>query len=200
MTLTIAESQPVVLQLPPAWTRMGDREFAEFCRLNPDLRIERTAKGDIQVMPPAGGETGRREFTLTVRFGVWAEADGSGIGFSPSTGFTLPNGAKRAPDVAWVRRDRWEALTEEEREKFPPLCPDFVVELRSRTDSLEPLQEKMQEYLAHGAQLGWLIDRIERKLYVYRADGTVECLDDPAQLSGEPLLPGFVLHLKEIWG
>jgi Uma2 family endonuclease len=199
MTLTIMETQPVVLRLPPLWPRMGDREFSDFCRLNPDLRIERTAKGDLHVMPPAGGETGRREFTLSLRFGVWAEADGTGIGFSPSTGFTLPNGAKRAPDVAWVRRDRWEALTEEEHETFPPLCPDFVIELRSRSDSLKTLQEKMEEYIDNGAQLGWLIDRMERKVYVYRPAAAAECLDDPAQVSGDPLLPEFVLHLKEIW-
>jgi Uma2 family endonuclease len=200
MTITITEKQPVVLQLPPVWPRMEDREFADFCQLNPDLRIERTAKGDIQIMPPAGGVTGKREFTLSLRFGIWAEADGTGIGFSPSTGFTLPNGAKRAPDVAWVRRDRWEALTEEERETFPPLCPDFVIELRSRSDSLKTLQEKMEECVANGAQLGWLIDRMERKLYIYRASGTMESRDDPAQVSGDPLLPGFVLDLKEIWG
>ena len=116
------------------------------------------------------------------------------------SGLTICQTAKRAPDVAWVRRDRWEALTEEEREKFPPLCPDFVVELRSRSDSLEPLQEKMAEYAANGAQLGWLIDRLERKLYIYRTSGPVECLGAPAQISGDPLLPGFVLDLNEIWG
>jgi Uma2 family endonuclease len=126
-------------------------------------------------------------------------AHGTGIGFDSSTGFTLPNGAKRSPDVAWVRRERWEALSEEERDRFPPLCPDFVIELRSRSDPLTPLQEKMAEYIANGAQLGWLIDPGERRLYIYRPEVTPECLEQPEQVSGEPLLPGFELDLREIW-
>jgi Uma2 family endonuclease len=199
MTTIIAEPQPFVLRLPAVWRRTDDREFFDLCQLNPDLRIERTAAGDIIIMPPAGGNTGKREFTLSLRFGNWAEADGTGISFSPSTGFTLPNGAKRSPDVAWVRRAQWDALTEEEREKFPPLCPDFVVELRSRSDSLTTLQAKMEEYIANGAQLGWLIDPVDRKVYVYRPSAAVDCLEDPRQIAGDPVLPGFVLDLREIW-
>jgi Uma2 family endonuclease len=200
MTLTVTETGPLVLQLPPAWQAIGDREFDEFCQMNPDWRIERTARGDLIVMPPAGGETGKREFILALRFGNWAEADGTGIGFSPSTGFTLPNGAKRSPDVAWVRRERWQALTGEERETFPPLCPDFVVELRSRSDSLTTLQDKMAEYIANGAQLGWLIDPLEKKVYVYQPAAGVVCLEDPHRVSGDPVLPGFVLEMRAVWG
>jgi Uma2 family endonuclease len=200
MTLTVMETLPLVLQLPPAWQPMGDREFSDFCHMNPELRIERTAKGDIVIMPPAGGETGRREFALSLQVGNWAKSDGTGICFSPSTGFTLPNGAKRSPDVAWVGRERWESLTADERDQFPPLCPDFVVELRSRSDSLKSLREKMEEYIANGARLGWLIDPIERQVYVYRPSVTMVCIAAPEQLSGDPVLKGFVLDLKEIWG
>ncbi|MCZ6677173.1 MAG: Uma2 family endonuclease [Candidatus Poribacteria bacterium] len=153
----LTEIQPLTLHFAPISNKVSDTEFFEFCRLNRDLRIELTSKGDLIIMPPAGGKTGRINFNLSVHFGAWVEADGTGIGFDSSTGFTLPNGAKRSPDVAWVRRSRWEALTEEEQEKFPPLSPDFVVEIRSRSDAINILQAKMEEYIANGAQLGWLI-------------------------------------------
>ena len=194
-----AEPQPVILHLGPILQKVSDQEFFEFCQLNPDWRIERTSEGELVVMPPTGGRTGRRNFTLVGAFGVWVEADGTGIGFDSSTGFTLPNGAKRSPDLAWVKRARWEALTAEEQEEFPPLCPDFVVELRSRSDTLGTLQEKMEEYIANGAQLGWLIDPREKKVYVYRPHTEVCCLDDPETVSGEPVLPGFALHVRKLW-
>jgi Uma2 family endonuclease len=168
--------------------------------LNSDWRIECTSEGDLIIMPPTGGWTGRRNFTLTGLFSRWVEADGTGIGFDSSTGFTLPNGAKRSPDLAWVRRSRWEALTREEQEEFPPICPDFVAELRSRSDALATLQAKMQEYIANGAQLGWLFDPQEKKVYIYRPDADVLCLEDPATLSGEPVLPGFTLDVQLLWG
>ncbi|MCI0485507.1 MAG: Uma2 family endonuclease [Blastocatellia bacterium] len=178
---------------------MSESEFFEFCQRHPDLRLERTAEGDLIVMPPTGGETGRRNFILTGLFGMWVDNDGTGEGFDSSTVFRLPNGADRSPDVAWVRRERWESLTLEERRRFPPLCPDFVIELRSDTDRLNVLQEKMNEYIENGAQLGWLIDPLEKKVWIYRPKAEVECLTDPATVNGEPVLPGFVLPLEKIW-
>jgi len=129
----------------------------------------------------------------------WAKADGTGIAFSSSTGFVLPNGAERSPDLAWVRRARWEALSQDERERFPPLCPDFVGEIRSRSDRLSRLQEKMQEYIDNGARLGWLLDPLERKVHVYRPGEPVVCLDDPETISGDPVLPGFTLHVQQLF-
>jgi Uma2 family endonuclease len=150
-------------------------------------------------MAPTGGETGHRNFGLIVQFGRWVEDNTTGLGFDSSTVFILPNGAKRSPDVAWVRRARWEALTPEQREEFPPLCPDFVVELRSRTDRLPVLQAKMQEYLDNGAQLGWLIDPYERKVYIYRPGIEPDCLENPDAISGESVLPGFSYAVRQLW-
>jgi Uma2 family endonuclease len=197
--LSVIGLPPLVMRSSPTLRQMSDREFFEFCQANKDWRIEQTSEGDIIIMPPTGGETGRRNFNLNTLFGVWVEKDGTGIGFDSSTAFILPNGAKRAPDLAWVKRERWEALTMQEREVFPPLCPDFVVELRSRSDSLAMLQAKMEEYLANGALLGWLVDPLEKKVYVYRPDVEVLCLNNPATISGEPVLPGFALDLKRLW-
>lgn len=150
-------------------------------------------------MPPAGGRTGNRNFSLIGQFGNWETNNRTGCGFDSSTVFRLPNGAKRSPDLAWVSNERWAALTAEEQEKFPPFCPDFVVELRSRTDSLADLQEKMVEYRDNGAQLGWLIDPQERKVHIYRPGQEVTVLDDPDEISGAPELSGFTLRLAEIW-
>jgi Uma2 family endonuclease len=195
-----AASWPLVLRLGPVSQKMSDHEFFEFCQLNPDLRIERTGDGDLVIMPPTGGTGGRINFTLAGLFSDWVEADGTGIGFDSSTEFSLPNGAKRSPDLAWVRRARWDALTPQEQDEFPPLCPDFVVELRSRSDRVRELRAKMEEYIANGASLGWLIDPIEKKVYIYRPSAEVSCLDNPATVSGEPLLRGFVLDLRRLWG
>ena len=195
----LTEQRPLVLQLGALLRRMSEQEYFEFCRAHPDLRIERSSEGELIVMPPAGGGSSRRNFDLAVAFGRWAESDATGISFDSSGGFILPNGAARSPDLAWVRRSRWDALTQEEQERFPLLCPDFVVELRSRTDGLSMLQSKMQEYIENGAQLGWLIDPLERKVYVYRQEAPVECLQAPETLSGEPLLPGFTLDLRRLW-
>jgi Uma2 family endonuclease len=197
-TLTFVEIPPLVLRLAPV-IAMSDQQFFELCQLNRDLRIERTSQGDLVIMPPTGSETGGINFKLTGALYHWVEADGTGVGFDSSTGFTLPNGAMRSPDLAWVKRSRWEALTPEQRKGFAPLCPDFVLELRSPSDSLEYVQAKMREYLDNGAQLGWLIDLIEKKVYVYRPQVPVECLDDPPTLPGDPVLPGFVLELGRVW-
>jgi Uma2 family endonuclease len=197
-TLTRVEIPPVVLRLAPV-IDMSDEQFFDLCQLNRDLRLERTSQGDLVIMPPTGGETGRTNFKLTQVFGNWMDADGTGVGFDSSTGFTLPNGATRSPDLAWVKRSRWEALTPQQREQFPPLCPDFVLELRSPSDALATVQAKMQEYLDNGAHLGWLIDPIEKKVYIYRPQAPVECLDNPQTVSGDPVLPGFVLELERVW-
>jgi Uma2 family endonuclease len=196
---TLTKSDALVLHLGPLLHKMSDDEFYEFCRLNSDWRIELTSEGDLIIMPPTVSETGWQNFTLAGLFFVWVEADGTGIGFDSSTGFTLPNGAMRSPDLAWVRRSRWEALTRRERRMFSPLCPDFVVELRSQSDDLETLKAKMEEYIANGAQLGWLIDPLEKKVYVYRPLEEVICLENPETVSGEPVLPGFVLDVRRLW-
>jgi Uma2 family endonuclease len=178
---------------------LNDEEFFEFCQLNPGLHIERTSNGEVVIMPPHGGESGKQGMEAGGSLWQWAKTDGTGIVFGSSTGFTLPNGAVRSPDLAWVRRARWEALTKEERKRFPPLCPDFVGEIRSPSDRIAGLQEKMQEYIDNGAELGWLIDPIERKVYVYRPGTQVVCLNDPETISGEPVLPGFTLNVRELF-
>jgi len=178
---------------------MTDHEFFEFCQQNQDWRIERTAEGDLIIMPPTGGKTGQRNAALTGVFYSWANADKTGIVFDSSTEFRLPNGAMRSPDVSWVRRSRWEELTDEEQEEFPPLCPDFVLELRSPSDRLSVLKAKMEEYIEQGAELGWLLDPFERKVYIYRPNLPVECLEEPESISGDPILPGFTLTLADIW-
>jgi Uma2 family endonuclease len=198
-TLDISVTDPVVVHFEPSKLRMNDEEFFEFCQLNPELRIERTSEGDIIVMAPTGGKTGRRNAKLIVAIGSWAEKDGRGQVFDSSTVFVLPNGAGRSPDVSWVRNERWNALTAKEQEQFPPLCPEFIVELRSRTDRLTTLQDKMKEYIANGAQLGWLIDPMERKVHIYQPNAAAEVVDDPKQVSGEPLLKGFLLDVQSLW-
>ncbi len=150
-------------------------------------------------MPPAGGKTGARNSNLLLQVAAWAKAEGTGITFDSSTGFELPDGATRSPDVAWVRRARLEVLTAEQKERFLPLCPDFVIELLSPSDSMSLTQEKMQEYLANGTQLGWLIDPAQHRVYVYRPGAAVEHLDSPSQLRGDPVLAGFVLDLAPVW-
>lgn len=193
-----AEITPLVLQMSPA-IEMTDDQFFEFCQLNRNLRIERTAKGELIIMPPTGSETGNRNFDLIVQLGIWTRQDGTGIGFDSSAGFTLPNGATKSSDAAWIKLNRWNDIPPEQRAKFAPICPDFVVELRSPSDNLQPLKDKLQEYIDNGASLGWLIDRKNRKVYIYRPQQEVECLDNPSTLSGDPLLPGFVLDLSTIW-
>jgi Uma2 family endonuclease len=192
------EYHPVVLHTHPVLD-LDEEQFFRFCQQNKDLRIECTAEGDLEVMPPAGWETGHRNMKLAVQLGTWAEQDNTGIATDSSGGFRLPNGAVRAPDAAWLRRERLAGLTPEQKQRFLPLCPDFVIELRSPTDSLTLVQAKMREYIENGARLGWLIDPEERKVHVYQPNDQVEISDKPDSVSGDPILPGFVLDLKLIW-
>jgi Uma2 family endonuclease len=198
-TLEIKEVEPVVLHFSAFARKFSEHDFYEFCMANKDLRMELTSEGDLIIMSPTGGKTGIRNSKLNFRLSLWAEEDGTGQVFDSSTVFKLANGAQRSPDLAWVRNERWQALTEEQQEKFPPLCPDFVVELRSRTDPLKTLQAKMREYVDNGAQLGWLLDPMERRVHVYRPGAVVEILDNPQSISGESLLPGFTLDVQSLW-
>jgi len=190
---------PIVLDFRDVLKKISDDEFESFCRHNPDVEIELTKEGELVIMPPTGGETGIRNFTLIGNFFNWLEKDKSGVGFDSSTVFVLPSGAKRSPDLAWTTKEKWNALSAEDKKKFPPLCPDFVVELRSPSDSLVNLQNKMKEYIENGASLGWLIDPLEKKVHIYRPDTEVGALDNPKQVSGEPLLKGFALNVKKLW-
>lgn len=197
--LNLTEIEPLVLRLGSAMKEMTDEAFLELCNLNEEFRIEMNSDGDLVVMSPTGTKTGERNFSLIGQFAVCVEEDGTGIGFDSSTMFRLPNGARRSPDVAWIRRSRWDALTEDEQEGCGPFCPDFVIELRSPSDRLKTLQAKMEEYIANGAELGLLIDPFERKVYVYRPGFAVECLVQPQEVSCEPLLPGCTLKLSKLW-
>lgn len=173
-------------------------DFERLCALNGELRLERTAKGELIAMTPAGSESGMRNAGLSARLWNWAEADGTGIAFDSSAGFTLPNGAIRAPDASWIRKERWDALSAKQRRGFAPICPDFVVELCSPSDTFQAGAAKMVEYLDNGARLGWLIDPTSGKVAIYRPGRDVETLDRPASLEGESVLPGFALDLKGI--
>ena len=192
-------STPIVLRMPPH-LKMTDEDFFEFCQINGDVQIEQNKLGELVIMSPTGLETGNRNFNIAIQLGIWAEKDGTGIGFDSNAGFTLSTGAVRSPDASWMKLDRWNALTPEEKQKFAPICPDFVLELRSASDNLKPLQEKMEEYMEEpGIQLGWLIDRKNRNVYIYRPGMDVECLENPASIGGETVLPGFVLDLSKVW-
>lgn len=177
---------------------LTDDEFFQLCQDNRDLQFERTSLGEIIIMPPTGSESGRRNTKITVQLGSWNERTQLGEVFDSSSGFTLPNGAMYAPDAAWIRQERWDALTPEQQEKFAPICPDFVIELRSKTDSLPKLQAKMREYIANGAQLGWLLDRQNQRVEVYRPKQEAEILEAPQTISADDVLPGFTLELQKI--
>jgi Uma2 family endonuclease len=192
------ESIAEIPKLPFDISTLTDDQYFQFCAVNEKLRIERTAEGKIIVMSPTGGETGRRNAEVSRQVGNWAKQDGTGVVFDSNTEFRLPNGANRSPDASWVLKSRWEALPELEREKFPPLCPDFVLELLSPSDSLGELKLKMDEYLANGARLGWLIDPKSKRAFVYTSAG-VQLLENPAELSGDHVLPGFRLDMREIF-
>lgn len=189
---------PLVVHLRPV-LELTDEQLYEFCQINRDLRIERTPQGDLLIMPPTGGETGERNAEITMQLRMWAKRDGSGATFDSSSGFVLPNKALRSPDAVWIKKSRLEALPTEQRRKFIPLCPDFVLELRSPSDDLNGLQAKMREYLDNGAQLGWLLDPEVKRVYIYRPQTPVECLEKPDTVCGDPMLPGFILDLTEIW-
>jgi len=189
---------PLVLRLRPVIELSGD-QLLELSSLNDDLRLELTAEGELIVMAPAGGESSRRNMKLATRVGAWAEQNDTGVAFDSSGGFVLPNGAIRSPDASWVERSRYEELTPEQREKYLPLCPDFVVELRSPSDALSTLQEKMAEYVENGARLGLLLDPARKRVYVYKPGEPVRELADPEEVSADPVLPGFVLKPREVW-
>ncbi|MBD2251243.1 Uma2 family endonuclease [Nostoc parmelioides] len=178
---------------------LTDEQFFNLCQANRDLKFERTATGELIIMPPTGGETGNRNGRLNQQLFNWTDTDGTGIAFDSSTCFKLPNGADRSPDAAWINSERWNTLTDEQKEKFPPICPDFVIELLSPSDSLKAAQEKMREYLDNGVSLGFLINRKYRQVEIYRQGKEVEVLESPATISGEDILKGFVLDLERIW-
>jgi Uma2 family endonuclease len=178
---------------------LGDEALFELCRRNRELRIERSSEGDLEVMTSTGGLSSHRNAEILFALIQWAHRDGRGLVFDSSGGFLLPNGAMRSPDAAWVLRSRLEDLSPEIKQRFLPLAPDFVIELRSPSDPLEKLQAKMEEYVAQGVRLGWLIDPDERRVHVVRPSEAPEMLDNPERLSGEPVLPGFELDLRPVW-
>jgi Uma2 family endonuclease len=194
------QDQPVgaTLKLPPHITNLTDDQFFQFCAVNRKLRIERTAEGNIIIMSPTGGQTSRRNAEINWQLVNWAKQDGTGVVFESNAEFRLPNGASRSPDASWVLKSRWDALSESDREKFPPLCPDFVVELLSPSDNVAEIKLKMEEYVANGARLGWLIDPKGKRVWVYTSAG-IQIIEQPRDLSGDPILPGFTLDLTVIF-
>lgn len=198
MLLVHTESIPLTINLP-AIAPMTHEQFYEFCSINRELRIERNASGEVVIMPPAFSDTGNRNFNIAAQLWIWTEQDGTGIGFDSSAGFTLPNGATRSPDASWIKLERWNALTSEQKASFAPICPDLVIELRSSSDALTGLQDKMQEYIANGTLLGLLIDRKHRKVHIYRPNQEPTILDNPETVSCEPELPRFVMRMAKIW-
>ena len=191
---------PVVLRLRPA-VELTDDLLSALSSQNGALRLERNAHGELEILPPTHGTTGNKNFGINVDFGIWARTDGTGVGFDSSTGFDLPNGSNRSPDLSWVLKSRLAELTEEEKRDFLPICPDFVIELRSGSDSVRSLHRKMEEYIQNGTRLGWLIDSVapSQRVYVYRPGTEVEVSESPPSISGDPELPGFVLDLTPVW-
>ena len=190
---TITLTTPLELNI-----ELTDEQFFQLCQNNRDLQFERTATGELIIKPPTGSDTGNRNIELSYQLQGWSRQNNLGKAFDSSGGFKLPNGAERSPDASWVSIERWNALTLEQQNKFAPLCPDFVAELRSPSDSLEKLRSKMREYIENGARLGWLIDRQNRRVEIYRPNQEVEIISSPTHLSGEDVLPGFVLDLQHI--
>ncbi len=188
------DSVMVTLKLP-----LTDEEFRQIAAANEDWCFESTKDGELVIMPPTGGNTGRRNIKISAQLESWSSGNNLGEAFDSSTLFVLPNSARRSPDAAWIRRDRWDALTLEQQDKYPPICPDFVIELVSPSDSVKELGQKMQEYLDNGALLGWLIDPKTRQVEVYRSGHNQEIIQSPATLSGEDVLPGFILNLQLIY-
>ncbi len=174
-------------------------EYFNFCQENKDLRIETNKDGDLIIMPPTGAETGDKNAELTTQLRNWAKKNGKGKTFDSSTEFELPSGAKKSPDASWILKDKYSVLTQKERDGFPPICPDFVIELRSKTDRLKPIQAKMTEYIENGVRLGWLVDPYKKQVHIYRKNGEIEILENPKIVSGEDVLEGFELDLDEIF-
>jgi len=188
----------LTISLEPIF-ELTEEKFFQLCQKNRDLRFERSAQGDITIMAPEGSDTGMRSSGINGYLWLWNQNKKLGFTFGSTTGFILPNGAMRSPDASWILKERWEALTSEQQSKFAPICPDFVVELMSQSDSLSVTQAKMQEYQDNGARLGWLINRKDRQVEIYRIGQSVEILQSPIALSGETVLPEFVLELASIW-
>ena len=182
-----------------AIVQMTDEHFVQLCRANPDVKFERTSRGELVIVAPTGGETGSCNFEIAVDFGIWNRQTKLGVCFDSSTCFRLPNQALRSPDVSWIKQDRWDALTPDQKAKFPPIAPDFVLELMSPSDDFNDAQAKMREYIENGVQLGWLINRKTRSVEVYRPNQPVESLEAPETLSGEAVLPEFVLNVRLFW-
>ncbi len=178
---------------------MTQDQFFDFCQLNADKRFERTAEGELIIMPPTGLDGGFQDAEVCIQLGAWAKKYGKGKVTGSSAGYILPNSANRAPDAAWLSPEQLNTLTPEQRQKFPPICPVFLIEVRSPSDVLKKLQTKMEEYLANGCQLGWLIDPSKMQVHVYRLGLPVQMLDNPQTVSGDPELPGFVLDLEPVW-
>jgi len=200
MTHNLTQPDPhIPRELIGATRAVTPEQFEQLCRKYRDLRLELTSTGELIVMPPAGNTTSMRNADLTYQLTAWAKRNSTGVCFDSSTIFALPNNARRSPDGAWLTREKWDSLTPREKDGFAHICPDFVVELRSRTDRLPPLLRKMEEYIANGAALGWLIDPQSRRVYVYRPDHEVVILENPETVSGDPLLPGFELTTTELW-
>jgi Uma2 family endonuclease len=187
-----------ILKLEPA-IALSESQFFTLCQQNPDLKIERSGQGELIIMPPTGGETGRKNATLIARLVMWNETYNLGVVFDSSTCFRLPKGGDRSPDLSWLKKERWDSLTPEQQRKFPPLCPDFVLELLSPSDNLSFTQAKMQEYQANGVQLAWLLNPQDQQVEIYRLDYPVEILFRPRELFGENVLPNFVLNLAWFW-
>ncbi|ACB52052.1 unknown [Crocosphaera subtropica ATCC 51142] len=179
--------------------KMTDEQFYQLCRKNPEINFERNAKGELMIMPPTGGETGNRNSEINAEFVFWNRQTKLGKVFDSNTCFKFPNGAERSPDVSWIKLERWNQLTLEQKEKFPPIAPDFVLELMSPSDSVKNTQEKMAEYQANGVKLGWLINRKDQQVEIYRQGKSKEVLNEPIFLSGEDILPEFVLDLAMVW-
>jgi Uma2 family endonuclease len=203
MTSLLVQSDPIALSIDlsslTSLGTMSDRQFYDFCRTNPELQIERNANGSVLVMAPAAADTGNRNIKIATQIENWSEANGQGLAFDSSAGFTLPNGATRSPDAAWILNNRWDALSAEEQASFAPIAPDFVVELRSSSDTLIGLQTKMDEYRNNGVRLGLLIDRKNRQVYVYRIGQEIEILSQPDVVNCEPEMLGFELKMGKVW-
>ena len=198
MSYPVQEVLPVQLRLDP-FIEWSEEEFAGFCEINKEARIERRVDGTLELMGPTYGYIGSKNLTISTRLYTWAKRDGSGIAFGSLMGYSLPNGAMRSPDSSWFPKSRLKELTSEDMKRFIPICPDFVLELRSHTDSLRLLHAKMDEYMENGSRLGWLLDIKNKRAYEYRLGEDVKILENPDNLSGEPILPGFILKLREIW-
>ena len=195
--VTYLPTEPVTLDFHGA--PLTDEQFEELCRNSPDLNFELSSKGELIIVPPTSPDSGWRNSELITEVALWSRKDKMGIVFDSQTLFTFPNNAKRSPDVSWMTKDKWEALSPSERKKFSRVVPDFVIELLSPSDNLADTQAKMAEYIENGVRLGWLIDPMDRKVHIYRANGEVEILDDPEIVSGEDVLNGFLLNVREIW-